>query len=40
MQVNRFPLIANLVILNLCACSRKQIFMQYTKLHKYLHRVV
>jgi hypothetical protein len=38
MHTNRFPFSANLVILNLCACSRKQIFTQCTELHKYLHR--
>jgi hypothetical protein len=40
MHANQFPFIANLVILNLCARSRKQIFTQYTELHKYLHRIV
>jgi hypothetical protein len=29
----------NHVILNLCACNKKQIFTQCTELHKYLHRV-
>jgi hypothetical protein len=28
-----------LVVLNLCICGRKQIFMQRTTLHKYLHHV-
>jgi hypothetical protein len=39
MHANPFPFIGHLVILNLCASSRKKIFIQYTELHKYLHRV-
>jgi hypothetical protein len=39
MHANPFPFIAHLVILNLCASSRKEIFIQCTELHKYLHRV-
>jgi hypothetical protein len=39
MHANPFPFIAHLTILNLYAYSRKQIFTQFTELHKYLHRV-
>jgi hypothetical protein len=34
MHGNPFPFITHLVILNLCARNRKQIFTQCTKLHK------
>jgi hypothetical protein len=34
MHDNPFPFIAHLAILNLCAWSTKQIFTQYTELHK------
>jgi hypothetical protein len=39
MHANRFSVIANLAILNLCACSMKYIFTQCTELHKYLQRI-
>jgi hypothetical protein len=39
MHANPFTFIAHLVILNLCAWRRKQIFTQCTELYKYLYRV-
>jgi hypothetical protein len=39
MHANSLSFIAHLAILNLCACTRKQIFTQCTELHKYLHHV-